>query len=279
MLFYKNSLEKAIMLGSVSGERKPGRQRTQWLGTVQVDTSLSMERLKETVQDQKTWRELAHRIAIMLGFISTERKPGRQRTRWPGIVKVDTSLSMERLKETVQDQKTWRELAHRIAIMLGFVSSERKPGRQRTRWPGIVKVDTSLSMERLKETVQDWKMWRELAHRITIMLGFISTERKPGRQRTQWLGTIKVNSSPSMERLKETVQDRKTWRELAHGIAIMLGFISGERKPGHQRTRWLGTVKVDTSLSMERLKETVQDRKTWRELAHGIAKSQTQLNG
>ncbi|MBJ5695551.1 hypothetical protein JGG83_23145 [Salmonella enterica subsp. enterica serovar Derby] len=58
-----NSLEKAIMLGIVSGKRKPGRQRTRWLDIIKADTSQSIKQLQEVAQDRKAWRELAHRIA------------------------------------------------------------------------------------------------------------------------------------------------------------------------------------------------------------------------
>ena len=57
------SLEKAMLLGMVSGKRRRGRQRTRWLNTIQTDTGLGVEQLKQKVQDRKAWREMAHRIA------------------------------------------------------------------------------------------------------------------------------------------------------------------------------------------------------------------------
>jgi hypothetical protein len=61
--------------------------------------------------------------------------------------------------------------------------------------------------------------------------------------------------------------------------SVMLGMVSGKRRPGRQRTRWIDIIKADTGLSMEQLKEAVKDRNEWRELAYRIAKSRTRLNG
>jgi hypothetical protein len=58
-----DSMEKAMMLGMVSGTRRRGRQRTRWLDNIKTDTGLTMERLKEQVHDKMAWREKVHRIA------------------------------------------------------------------------------------------------------------------------------------------------------------------------------------------------------------------------
>jgi hypothetical protein len=60
---------------------------------------------------------------------------------------------------------------------------------------------------------------------------------------------------------------------------IMLGMVSGKRRRGHPRTRWLDTIKKDTELNIAELKEAVRDRKTWRTLIHSVAESRTRLNG
>lgn len=49
-----NSLEKAIILGRVSGKKKAGHQRTSTLmDTNKADTSQNIEQLKVVVEDQK----------------------------------------------------------------------------------------------------------------------------------------------------------------------------------------------------------------------------------
>ena len=60
---------------------------------------------------------------------------------------------------------------------------------------------------------------------------------------------------------------------------VMLGTVCGKRRQGCQRTCWLDVIKADTGQNIKQLKEAVQDRKSWRELAYGIAKGRVQLNG
>ena len=57
----------------------------------------------------------------------------------------------------------------------------------------------------------------------------------------------------------------------------MLGAVSGKRRPGRQRTRWLDTIKADTGLKLSQMADVVQDRTAWRELAHRNAKSRIRL--
>lgn len=61
--------------------------------------------------------------------------------------------------------------------------------------------------------------------------------------------------------------------------ALMIGAVSGSRRRGRQRTRWLDTIRADTNLCMEQLKEAVRDREAWRILIHEVAKSRPRLNG
>ena len=50
-----NSLEKAIMLGMVSGKRRRGRPKTRWIDTIKNDTSRTLDELKEAVIPKATW--------------------------------------------------------------------------------------------------------------------------------------------------------------------------------------------------------------------------------
>ena len=58
-----NSLEKSIMLGMVSGNRRRGRPRTRWLDTIKADTNMNIRQLKEAVLDRIAWRTLAYKVA------------------------------------------------------------------------------------------------------------------------------------------------------------------------------------------------------------------------
>ena len=60
---------------------------------------------------------------------------------------------------------------------------------------------------------------------------------------------------------------------------IMLGMLSGKRRRGRQRTRWLDTIKNDTGMTMAELKNTTQDRNLWRAVIHRVTEGRKRLNG
>jgi len=58
-----NCLEKEIMQGTTSGQRRRGRPRTRWQDNITKWTGLTDDRLLRSIEDRSQWRKIIHEAA------------------------------------------------------------------------------------------------------------------------------------------------------------------------------------------------------------------------
>ena len=113
-----------------------------------------------------------------------------------------------------------------------------------------------------------------------------------------WTGRPGVLQSMGLQRVRYDWVTELNWTDLLEGLMLklklqncgylmwrantlektpMLRKISGRRRRGRQRMRWLDGITDSINMSLSKLREMVKDREAWRVVVHRVTKSQTWL--